>query len=406
MLGLMLSATAYAGTSDVDRELRALADRAARYASPAGLAPLFEERIAASDVAGLADVIRSRTGGASIGGAADHGWLAAAYGAAGERAEVEKLAAEVEAELAKAPKDRLGNAARCGVAVGFEYLRDHAASDRWRQQATGAMAWCRERLPVVAARLGEHERATALLAEQKQHIKRLEILLALADVYAGTAQNARVAPLLEEAEKLVAAGEFMMPSPARSWPLVAARWAAAGNKKRAKAAAQKGLAALDEEARDTPEMLLVLGDDVAEGLAAAGDRSTLARLVARLEKGRAKDDRFVARVQNARIVAKYGAKARGRRLVAAVADELDGRTMDALGAGARFALIDSYLALGDLPAAIDQARSTSVTQPIEVEGLIKIARYCRQHRCVRTKAVTAALAAVAAQLDRIDAARK
>ena len=57
----LVSTTAHAAPT-VDSELRALADRVARYVSPAGLAPLVEERVAAGDTAGLGNVIRSRTG--------------------------------------------------------------------------------------------------------------------------------------------------------------------------------------------------------------------------------------------------------------------------------------------------------------------------------------------------------
>lgn len=401
-----LAAPASAGTSGVDRDLRGLADRAARYASPAGLAPLVDEHVAAADVTALADVIANRaTNRVTISDSADAGWLAAAFGAAGKRADVERLATEVEAMLKKAPDDPMRDSARCGIAMGFEYLRDHAASDRWRKQATGGYAWCHDRLPVVAATIGQHDRATALLADEKLTTRRARLLIAVAEVYAGTAENARVAPLLDEAAKLVTDGSPTMMDPVINWPKIAACWAAAGNRAKAKAAAAKALAQLDAEARDDDTTLLLLGDNVAEGLAAAGETRSLAKLVTRLEKARAKDDRLVARAQNAAIVAKFGSKKRGKALVAAVAKELDNAD-DGRNFALRFVLIDSYLALGDIAGAIDQASRTSVTQPIEVEALVKIARHCRVKRCTSTKAVTAAIAAVAALLDRIDAAHK
>jgi hypothetical protein len=125
-----------------------------------------------------------------------------------------------------------------------------------------------------------------------------------------------------------------------------------------------------------------------------------------MEKARAKDDRFVARFQNARVVAKFGAKKRGAQLVAALAAELkDSKDVGRMFAE-RFALIDAYLALGDVPAAIYQASHTSVTQPVEIEALIKVARHCRKTTCKRTPAVTDAIAAVGVRLDKFEAVRK
>lgn len=403
--GLALCATARADNRDVAHELRALADRAAYYASPAGLAPLVEERVAASDVAGLAAVIANRRRGPSMG-AVDDGWLAAAYGAAGERADLERAATRVEAALAKQTKYPLADSARCGVAIGFEYLRDAAAADTWRKQAA-AGEWCHERLPVVAARLGNHDRAAALLAEETLPSQRVQIMIALAEVYTGTAEKARVAPLLEEAAKLVANPSSSMIEPVRMWPKLAVRWAAIGNKQAAKAAAARALALFDEQAHDEAAMAIVFGDDVAQGLAAAGDTRALARLVKRLEKARANDDRFVARLQNARIVAKYGPRTRGKALIAKVVKELEGDGNTGVSDfAARFALIDSYLALGDLPAAIEEAGSTSATQPVEIEALIKIARHCRERGCKRTASVSRKLAAVSAYLDKLEATQK
>jgi hypothetical protein len=397
-----VSSTARADPPAVDAELRRLADRAATWASPAGLAPLVEERVAAGDLEGLGDVIASLRRQANSG--VDEGWLAAAYGAAGNRAEVERLAASVEKAIQAVPDEPMNDSARCGIAVGFEYLGDEAESDRWRKAATGVYAWCDERLPVIAARAGRHERAAALLAEETFEVTRVALLQALAGAYVEI-DKTRAAPLLEEAERLVDEGSPGLMLPSSQWPDLAVLWARAGKKKQARAMAKRALAALDDEAESEPAMLLLLGDDVAEALAAAGDKKALGTLLARLEKARAKDDRFVARLQNARLVATFGAKKRGKALVAAVARDLDDGKDDGAGFAARFALIDAYLALGDLPAAIEQASLTSVTQPIEIEALVKIARHCRLHRCKRSKAVTAALAAVAARLDKIDALR-
>ena len=400
-----LGAPARAEKEDVAAELRALAGRAATYASAAGLAPLVEEHVAAGSVDGLAAVIASRTG-SGIVTAADNGWLAAAYGAAGDDAEVARLAGEVEAAIARDPKEPMLDSARCGVAMGYEYLGDDTASDRWRKAAKGGYAWCHERLPVIAARAGRHDRAAALLAEETLSSSRLELLIAIAEAYAGTAENARAIALLEEATRLVEEADSGLIMAASQWPRLAVLWAAANKKKQARAAARAALAELDAEAKAEPSLLLLLGDDTAAALAAVGDKKALARLVKRLEKARAGDDRFVARLQNARVVATYGSKKRGKKLVARVAKDLADGNDEGAGFAARFALIDAYLALGDLPAAIEQASLTSVTQPIEVEALVKIARHCRLKRCKRTKAVTAALDAVATRLDKIDALRK
>lgn len=378
----------------VDADLRALADRAARYTSPAGLDPLVEERLAAGDTTGLADVLRARTGGDWF---VEDGWLAAAHGGAGDRAQVVRLAAAVEREMKAPGDDPMRDAARCGVAMAFERLGDPAGADAWRKQATGVNAWCPERLPAVAARRGAHDRATALLAELPA-ATRVTAILAVAEVYTGGADQARVAPLLEEAAKLVEETSSSLMSPALVWPKLAAAWAAAGNQAQAKVLAKKALASLDEA------LLLIQGDVVAAGLLAAGETAALAKLVARMEKARAKDDRLVARIQNARVVAKFGSKKRAAKLVAAVAAEVD-TSSGAMMAGGRFALIDAYLALGDLPAAIHQASLTSVTSPIEVEALIKVARHCRKTACKRSPAVTEAIAAVGARLDKFDALR-
>jgi hypothetical protein len=151
--------------------------------------------------------------------------------------------------------------------------------------------------------------------------------------------------------------------------------------------------------------LLLQGAEVAAALAAVGDTAALASLVARMEKARASDDRLVARVQNARLIAKFGSKSRGAALVAAVAKAVESDAERQIEYAMRFALIDAYLALGDIASAIDQASRTAVTTPMEPEALLVIARHCRKTRCARTKAIDAALAEVSRDLDRIDASR-
>lgn len=396
--------TAHAGKDeDVADELRRLADEAAQWGSPPGLWPLAEEHLAAGDLDGFdAAVITRRARRRSSN---DGGWLALAHGALGDREEVDRLAAEVEKELAASADDPMNGSTRCGFAMAYEYLGDEAEADWWRKAAEG-YDWCHEHLPLAAARSGHHTRALDLLAEENNDYGRVSMRISLAEVYARSGEKARASALLDEAETIIAEGDAGIILPGAQWPRIAVQWAAIGDRKRAKAAAKKGLELLAVEAAGEPAILLLGGPDVAAGLLAAGDKKAVARLVAKLEKARAEDTRYVARLQNARVVAMYGNKKRGKALVAKVRKDLDDGNDEGAGWAARFALIDAYLALGDLPAAIEQASLTAITTPMEVEALLMVARHCRLTRCKRTKAVTAALDAVAARLDKIEAMRR
>jgi hypothetical protein len=388
---------------DVDDELRRLADRAAQWGSPPGLWPLAEEHRAAGSMEGFDSTLitrRDRTRSTN-----DHGWLALAHGAVGDRDEVDRLAAAVEPELGSDPDDPMNGSTRCGFAMAYEYLGDEAEADWWRKAAEG-YDWCHEHLAVTAARGGHHERALDLLAEENNDYGRVATRIKLAEHYAGAGEKKRARLLLEEAETIIADGSPGIVLPGAQWPKIAVQWAAIGDKKRAKAAAKQALAILAVDAADEPAMLLLNGAEVAAALAAAGDKKAVARLVAKLEKARAEDARYVARLQTARLVAMFGSKKRGKALVAQVAQELADGKDEGTGFAARFALIDAYLALGDLPAAIEQASLTSVTTPMEVEAVLKVARHCRLTRCKRTKAVSAALQAVAERLDKIEEMRR
>jgi hypothetical protein len=400
---LAAAGTAHAGKSDVYGELLRLTDEAAQWGSPPGLWPLAEEHLAAGTMDGFdAAVITRRSRSRSTN---DVGWLALAHGALGDREEVDRLAADVGAELAKTPDEPLNGSTRCGFAMAYEYLGDEAEADWWRKAAKG-YDWCHEHLSLTAARSGHHDRALDLLAEENNDYGRVATRIKLAEHYAGAGEKRRAKALLAEAEEIIAEGDAGIVLPVAQWPDIAIVWAAAGDRKRAKAAAKTALALLAAESGGEAALLLINGPDVVAALLAAGDKRSAAKLVVRLEQARAGDERYVARLQNAKVVAMYGSKKRGKALVAAVAKDLEDGKDEGAGFAARFALIDAYLALGDLPAAIEQASLTSVTTPMEVEALLKVARHCRVTRCKRTKAVTAALEAVEERLDKIEATRR
>jgi hypothetical protein len=398
--------TAQAGkgkTPTVDAELRRLADRAAQWGSAPSLWPLAEEHLAAGSLEGfdsamLTRMIRTRS-------IHDDAWLALGYGALGDREEVDRLAEGAGEALSRDPDAPLNGVTRCGFAMAYEFLGDEAEADWWRKAAEG-YDWCHEHLPLAAARSGHHERALDLLAEENNDHGRVSMRIALAEIYAAAGDKKRAKRLLDEAETIIAEGDAAIVLPGAQWPRLAVQWAAAGDKKRAKAAAKKGLEILAVDAAVEPAILLLSGPDVAAGLLAAGDKKAVAKLLAKLEAARADDTRYVARLQNARVVAMFGTKKRAKPLVAAVAKDLADGNDEGAGFAARFALIDAYLALGDLPAAIEQASLTSVTNPMEVEAVLKVARHCRRTKCKRTRAISDALQAVSERLDRIEEMRR
>jgi tetratricopeptide (TPR) repeat protein len=393
-----------AGPRGVDASLRELADRAARYALPAGLAPVVKEHVAAGDLGGLTAVIDTVAEHSHSMKKADDAWLAADYGAVGDRARVESLAQQVEDALTKTPDERIDDAARCAVALGFEYLGDTAQADRWRANATSVVAFCDDELPLVAAQLGRHDRARELLSGIRYAGTRVKVLLGVARIYADAKDASRAAAAATEAATIA---KTISPSLANTTtdPELAVVWMQAGRSADARATAKRALASLEVNAKGDDTALLINGAEVAAALAAVGDTAALASLVARMEKARASDDRLVARVQNARLIAKFGSKSRGAALVAATAKAVESDAEPQLKYAMRFALIDAYLALGDIASAIDQASRTAVITPMEPEALLVIARHCRKTRCPRTKTIDAALAEVSRHLDRIDASR-
>ena len=372
--------------ADVARELRAQAGRLARLHTPPALAPLVDEHVRAGDVQGLPAVI-ARARRSPMGPAVEAGFRAAAHGAAGDRKQVERHAKQVEAALAHHPDDELRNSARCAVALGFEYLRDAAEADRWRASARGIHAWCDERLPIVAAARGDHARAAALLAGVQHASTRIAVLLELAKVHAGTP---RAAPLVAEAAKLAKDERASV----QTWSKLAIAWAHAGNRAQARAVARQALAALDKDIATEPLAIGVSGGSVVEALAAAGEQAAVAKLLRRMEAV-AKRGGLLARVDVARMTARYGDKRRGKTLVAASAREAAGATIpDHQAAAVRHALVDAYLALGDVASAIDHTT-------YEIESILVVARHCREQRCARTPAVAAALERLAAKLQAI-----
>jgi hypothetical protein len=398
--------TAQAGkgkTPSVDAELRRLADRAAQWGSPPGLWPLAEEHLAAGSLEGFDSAMLTRM--RRTRSANDDAWLALGYGALGDREEVDRLAERTSAELTTSADDPMNGSTRCGFAMAYEYLGDEAEADWWRKAAAG-YDWCHEHLPLAAARSGHHERALDLLAEENNDYGRVSMRISLAEVYAAAGDKKRATRLLDEAETIIAEGDAAIVVPVAQWPRLAVQWAAAGDKKRAKAAAKKGLETLAVDAAGEPALLLISGPDVAAGLLAAGDKKAVTKLLAKLEAARADDTRYVARLQTARVVAMFGTKKRARPLVDAVAKDLADGNDEGAGIAARFALIDAYLALGDLPAAIEQASLTSMTNPMEVEAVLEVARHCRVKKCKRTRAITKALQAVSERLDRIEEMRR
>src|SRR5688500_5448806 len=239
-------------------DLLALADRAAGWASPAGLNPLVEERWVSDAPGDLPALLAAKE---TVVTAADElAWLAAGYAAVGDRDAVDRLAAQVEREITRAPDERFDAVSRCALALAYERLGDEAAADQQRGKAEGAFALCKDNVfAATAARAGRHDRVRALLDGLGSDAARFDELLRVAAGYVDRGDPDRAATAITEAAGL----ELGDSGAEHRLTRLATAWASAGDKTKARTAARAARALIV----DDPDRLRGDGREVVAALA-------------------------------------------------------------------------------------------------------------------------------------------
>jgi len=339
-------------------------------------------------------------------------WLAKAYGAIGDREQVDRLATSIDLT---APANGNNAEERCNLAGAYELLGDTARADTVR--ATMEPGSCDISLALAASAKGNHDRADALAlsatggkATQMDSGTRVALAAARARDRAPGAADA-----LARAVAGIDRRDFSR------LPLlsdVAIAYVALGDV----AAARAVVATADELAQapmDDLERLLVR-DQVIEAAARAGDQVRVRAMAERWYGEVDPDADADEMVEAAWVWALAGDTPRARALIAVALRTDRPAKQDALEALARqqaleaarqkgvlgpsevadapameppasgFTLVRAYLALGDVPAAVRAA----VTAPGNSwQSLLQVADYVVDHQVPRSTAIERALKA-------------
>ena len=305
--------------------------------------------------------------------AMDDAVLAIAYARIGDAVAARRYAEHAAMPSATPTSGEIDRYVRCTLAKVWELLGDDKRADGLL--GTDSNYHCVAELAACAARAGHHDRAMALAkraASATDSDALEEALLDVADAYIAANDVGHARAALVELQRVE-------PDPPVWAYHLATRFAKIGDVAAA-AAAMKPM--LDAAARD--EFLSERATEVVDGAVAAGLTAELPRLLARAEaltRNQGVIDQSLVAVE----VARYGDPAHAHELV---------RKVEALpqdptaGIPPTYYLLDAYLALGDVEAALRAADGDAV----RTDGFSRVASYCLTHACPVTPAIDAILA--------------